>query len=501
MKIKLNGKELEVPKGENLLAVCLQEGVYVPHFCYHPGLVSEGNCRMCLVKVSTSRKLEVACMTLCSDGLEVETEDASVVKARHYVLEYMLANHPLDCPVCDKAGECDLQDYVYLHRGGLSRMQDPKVSKPKKDLGPNIRIWSQRCILCSRCVRFLRDEAGTGELGIFNRGDHNEIGVFPGIPIDNPMSLNVVDICPVGALIDKNFLYQARVWFARETESVCPSCSRGCSVRITSLDNRVKRMVPRRNDAVNGWWMCDHGRLHTEYLASEKRLGRRKGSPKALVEKIRGLGEGKVAALVSTWQTIEEMFLFKKLVDALGIRKVGILHAPEGERWESKGGFVIEAERSPNRAFAEALFGKDTSIDAKAKGLLALNGIPDAFWPQGLLDRLSKLEWIGLIDILESPVSEAAHTVLPGAAFAEKEGTFVNRDGRVQRIRPALQLEAFARPEIGILQEALIAAGARDRMSSAEEVFAEAAAEVAMLKGLDYAKIGRLGAKAGGVKV
>ena len=220
---KVNGQPVEFLPGDMALTAMLRAGVYVPHFCYHPGLSPEGNCRICLVKSNQSRKLEVSCMTPCNEKLEIETEPADVRAARKDVMEFLLVNHPLDCPICDKAGECDLQDFTFKYRDGLSRFVDAKNIRHTKDLGPDIAIWGNRCIACSRCVRFCEEIPGTGELALVNRGDRSVIDIFPGVPIENPMSLNVVDICPVGALIDKNFLFEQRVWLGEEKSTVCTS--------------------------------------------------------------------------------------------------------------------------------------------------------------------------------------------------------------------------------------------------------------------------------------
>ncbi len=314
-KIKVNGKDVEAPPGEKLLKVLLDQGTFVPHYCWHPGLQPAGNCRMCLVKGSNSRKLEVSCMYPTSDNLEVTTESPEVDAGRKAVMEYLLINHPLDCPICDKAGECDLQDYTYKYRQGVSRFEEAKNIRHTKDLGPNIRIWGNRCIVCTRCVRFCGEVAGTGELCVIERGDRSVVDVFPGIPIDNPLSLNVVDICPVGALIDKNFMYQARVWFTKKTESVCASCSRGCNIELTTMDNDIKRLQPRANAEGNQHWMCDEGRLNHKYVASERRLLKGTGAPAEIASEGKRL---KFAGIVSTYATIEELWLFKKLMEEVG---------------------------------------------------------------------------------------------------------------------------------------------------------------------------------------
>ncbi|MBI2932304.1 MAG: (2Fe-2S)-binding protein [Planctomycetes bacterium] len=504
-KIKINGKETEVAAGKSVLQACLDNGVFVPHYCWHPGLSPAGNCRMCLVKVSNSRKLEVSCMYPCTEGLEVTTEGPEIADARKDVLEFLLINHPLDCPICDKAGECDLQDFTYAYRQGTSRFVEPKNMRHTKDLGPNIRIWGNRCIACSRCVRFCNEISGTGELALVNRGDRSVVDVFPGVPIDNPLSLNVVDICPVGALIDKNFLYSARVWFAQETETVCASCSRGCSSLLTTLDGVIKRHIARENPDTNKYWMCDEGRLNVRYVSSDKRLKVARGTAGELGAAaqtiVRKHGSGSVAGLVSSYQTIEEIFLFKKLMMALKADSVGVLTQSRGERRTFPGGFVIEADKTPNRAFAEMALGPEAVaqgagrvvadiLAGKVRGLMLLNGIPDFAFPTDLLTAAEKLDFLGVMDIAQSPLSDKAHVLLPGAAWAEKDGTFLNVDRRVQRIRRALPPPGAARPEVELLQRALIELRARERLVSAEGVFREVTKEFAGFSDFDYTDVG-----------
>jgi NADH-quinone oxidoreductase subunit G len=508
-KIKLNGKEMEVPAGKPLLQGCLDAGAYVPHYCYHPGLTPAGNCRMCLVKVSNSRKLEASCMYPASEGLEVTTEGPEVEKARRDVMEFLLINHPLDCPICDKAGECALQDYTYTYRGGLSRFQEPKTLRHTKDLGPNIKIWGNRCIVCTRCVRFTDEVSGSGELCIVNRGDHSVVDVFPGVPIDNPLSLNVVDICPVGALIDKNFLFAARVWFAQQTKTVCGSCSRGCNTTVTALDGQIKRMIARTNPDVNQFWMCDMGRLNTGFVRSGKRLTTARGTARELASAAQAIvakhGPGSVGGIVSAWNTVEEMFLFRRLMAALQARYPGMLTLTRGERQKFPGGFTIESDRTPNRTAGAILFGAEcaeaglegvisAAQSGKLKGLIVLNGIPDFTFPAPLVAAAEKLEFLAVIDILSSPLSERAHVVLPGAAWAEKDGTFVNFERRAQRLRSAVRPPGTAATEIEALQNALVDLGVRERVISAEGVFREVAKEVKEFAGLDYGRIGLQGA-------
>jgi NADH-quinone oxidoreductase subunit G len=494
-KIKLNGKEIEVDAKANLLKACIDQGAFVPHYCWHPGLRPHGNCRMCLVKVSNSRKLEVSCMYPIAEGMEVTTEGPEIDAARKQVMEFLLINHPLDCPICDKAGECDLQDYTYKYRGGLSRFEEDKNIRHTKDVGPNVRIWGNRCIVCTRCVRFCEEVSGTAELAVINRGDRSVVDAFPGLPLDNPLSLNVVDICPVGALIDKNFMYQARVWFTRKTESVCASCSRGCNLEMTVHENEIKRLVPRPNPDVNRYWMCDEGRLHHRYLSSPRRLLKSAGSAREIAESGRKVP---FAGVISTYATLEEMWLFKRLMDVLGARTTGFLTLERGQRQTFPGGFVIEKDKTPNRAYAEKLWGAEAVAagvapvvaalkSGEVQGLLILNGIPDGELPADLVEAARGARFLALGDLLSNPLAEAAHVLIPGQAWAEKDGTFMNADGRIQRIRKGVEPPSEAPGEARWLQEALVAAGAREQVLSAESVFREA------MPGLDYGKVGAQG--------
>lgn len=508
-KITVNGAPIDAEPGKKLLEVCLDHGVDVPHYCWHRGLSPAGNCRMCLVKVSTSRKLEVACMINPSENLDVVTEGPEVAAGRKAVLEYMLANHPLDCPICDKAGECQLQDFTYQYRDGVSRFRESKVIRHTKDLGPNVKIWGNRCISCSRCVRFCDEITGTGELALVNRGDHSVVDTHPEIPLDNPMSLNVVDICPVGALIDKNFLYQARVWFSRRADTICGGCSRGCNVTATILKDDIKRLQPRHNEDVNGFWMCDAGRLNTGFVTAPNRLKLTKGSVKDLGEWVTQLsrmqGKGSLAIVLSTWATLEELFLAKQLATATGAR-VAFTARNEGERWVSKSGFAIETDKTPNRRGAEFLFGAgaggslpglDTLKEGFAKGqiqgMIYVNAMPDATPPAELVDAARSLSLVAVIDLQTSALSELAHVALPAACWFEKDGTVANRDGRVQRINAVVPPPGQARPDVSWLQELLVAIGARSSVLSAEGVFREA------LPGYDYGAVGSQGVLLPGV--
>src|SRR3954463_13255503 len=356
IKVKVDGKEVEVPRTTpdplsarpiptTMIQACAQAQVDVPHYCYHPKLPVAGNCRMCLVefgtpamgpdrkpvmnpdgttKIAKSPRPAIACATPISPGMEIYTSTPGVIDMRKAVLEFLLINHPLDCPICDQAGECKLQEYSVDYGQSQSRFVEEKVHKPKRvDLGPRIVLDDERCILCSRCIRFTKDVAGDDALGIVERGSYNTITNYPGKPFDNNYTLNTVDICPVGALTSKDFRFKMRVWFLKETKSICTSCGTGCNAVISSRENVVYRYEPRENDAVNSCWMCDYGRLNYKWIGREDRLVELQGTKvtkpdwsACLKEISAGLskaGAGSVAIVASARQTNEELFLISKL--------------------------------------------------------------------------------------------------------------------------------------------------------------------------------------------
>ncbi|MBI5367102.1 MAG: molybdopterin-dependent oxidoreductase [Planctomycetes bacterium] len=541
-KFKVNGKEYDAPAGTNLLQFCLDHQIYIPHNCYHPALTVAGNCRMCMVK-GKGLDLRPGVMTSCTlsvrepgpkqEMLEIETEAPEVIKAREGVLEFLLINHPLDCPVCDQAGECYLQDYSFTYGKDRSRFVEPKNIRHTKDVGDHVKIWGNRCIVCTRCVRFCEEVVGTGELAVVERGDRNVVDNFPGLPMSNLMSSNTVDICPVGALLDKEFLYQARVWFMETAESVCPSCSVGCNTKVDTYQGAVKRFRPRENQAVNQWWMCDIGRYNHKFTAAPDRLGlpKRRGTTAAgavewtrcsldgalgdvrtaLDRVVHAEGGAAVAGLASAWMSNEELWLFKGLMaDMIGARDLGLLTAPDGVRTTFKKGFVIESDRNPNRRGAAEILGRAaaerglaTVLDGihagRIKAALVIGGIPEWAPPPELVAALRKLAFLAVVDVADSPLAALAHLVIPGATWVEKDGTFTNAQGRVQRFTRALAPPGVAAAETELLQRlaAASAAGAPDatgaKVLSAQSVFGDLAARVAAFAGLNYHDIGTQG--------
>src|SRR5215510_14516422 len=277
-KITVDDRTLEVPEGQTILqaldaAGLLMNGVEIPHYCWHPKLSIDGSCRLCQVEVEGQPKLQIACNTVVADGMVIRTTTERVQRAREGVMALLLVNHPLDCPICDQAGECKLQDYAYEYGVEASRTREPRRALKKRvDLGPTIVFDQERCILCRRCVRFTREISETGELAVANRGDSSVIETFPGVPLDNDYSMNVADICPVGALTTKDFRFKIRVWFLDELPGVCTGCANGCNIHLGVANNKVYRYLPRRNDAVNDTWLCDAGRMSYHEIGAPDRL-------------------------------------------------------------------------------------------------------------------------------------------------------------------------------------------------------------------------------------
>src|ERR1700677_5184795 len=384
IKVKVDGREIEVPKtmpypisGKQIPTTMIQAAalinVDVPHYCYHPKLPVGGNCRMCLVeygtpalrpdrtlilkpdgtpKIAKSPRPAIACATPISPGMEIYTNTPGVKQMREGVLESLLINHPLDCPICDEAGECRLQEYSVDYGQAASRFLEAKVHKPKAvDLGPRIVLDAERCILCTRCIRFTRDIAGDDALGIINRGSYNTIATFPGMPFDNNYTLNTVDICPVGALTSKDFRFKMRVWFLKETKSVCTSCGTGCNTIIGSREEKIYRYEPRQNDAVNSCWMCDSGRLNYKWIGREDRLTEVKSAVRAstwssalneISDKLKRVKSGSAAIVASARQTNEELFLLSRLAKKLNALTDSVPRNGEADK------LLVSADKNPN---------------------------------------------------------------------------------------------------------------------------------------------------------
>ena len=473
-KIFIDDRAVEAAQGQTVLRAAESAGIPIPHFCYHPAFAPEGSCRMCLIEIEGIPKLELACSTVVREGLKVQTKSPKVVEARKGVLEFLLAEHPLDCPICDKAGECKLQDYFEEYGLFRSQFKESKEKREKKfKLGRNLILDRERCILCTRCVRFLNEITKTEDAGILNRGIHSEVGIFESEFIASNYSGNLAQICPVGAITDSDFRFRTRVWFLESRESVCPLCSRGCNIIIDShpgfprlpRGRRVYRIRARWNPDVNSHWICDHGRYGYAYLdeGRQDRLVWKKGSrdtglswDKAagiLSEKIQGLmlrGKSqRIGVILNPNLTNEELFLADRLFrKGLGIEKIyGAGPAPE------KGDdFLLTADRAANsrglREICPAVRAPEPK-DLAELDLLLLFGhhLGAAERSADLLKALEKVEVKALFVSHRSALDDFVDFVIPVPAIAEKSGSLTNIDGRAQPFSAGLAFEGDGLPE------------------------------------------------------
>jgi NADH-quinone oxidoreductase subunit G len=520
--LEIDGQEVTVEDGVNLIAAAGELGIEIPHYCYHPGLTVAGNCRMCLVEIERMPKLQIACNTKATDGMVVKTKSEKVENARGAVLEFLLINHPVDCPICDQAGECKLQDYYMDYDRQESRVPlQSKVRKGKAtDIGPLIMLDQERCILCTRCTRFLDEVTKTSELGVFERGNHCEIDIFPDRRLDNPYSGNVADICPVGALTNKDFRFRARVWYLESTASVCPSCATGCNIDIHHRRGEIFRFRPRQNADVNQYWMCDEGRLSYKAFQGEGRLLEpvtRDGDAwkiadwdtvaatvrDRLAEISSQHGAQSIAGVVSAQATNEEVFLFRRWLDSLGGRAAAVSYSPADA---SSDDFLISADKNPNTAGLKQA-GLDPGsgaalIDAATRGgvraLVLLRTDLAALCSQADLEQLGeKLDFVVVIDTHYRAGAEIADLLLPIGSFAETDGTFTNRDNRVQLLRCAEAPAGGSRAGWEVLGKLSSPASAAAPPASASTVFDEIAASNPSFAGLSHERLGALGAPAG----
>ena len=539
----------------NCVQVAERAGVLIPHYCWHPALTVVASCRMCLVEVGELKdgkvlippKVFPGCQTPVKDGTVIVTgeyakRDTNVApltypdkyvpgkfaeKAQADTLEGILLNHPLDCPVCDKAGECKLQDYSFQFGRAETRLVDEKNTPPNKpELGPTISLFTDRCVMCSRCVRFTREISGEAELQIIHRGNHAEIDVFPGEPLDNKLAGNVVDLCPVGALGSKDFLYTQRVWYMKSHDSVCAGCSTGCSIHVDTNKDVLFRLRPRENPLAQGHFMCDEGRHGYHYVNSKERLGRplvRKdgtATPALWSNVLAELASeftavahrdaGKTWLVLSPMLTCEEAYLaakwFKSLSPdvKLSLGPVPILGEDDTYPKDRRGRplpevkFTIRAEKCPNRLGVEAILkqfqgeviGFDTLLEAGRKGEVKAVFLTAGFPDPKLLGAVAELPIVAVADLFGSDATKNAKYILPSAAFAEKEGTFVNHAGLAQGIKRSVKPPRESRPEGQIFFELL----GRRGLIRFDEIRTEMAGEVAFFAPLANG-IGTLGVK------
>ena len=540
VNVQINGVWHEFPKGTRLIEACEQAGSYVPRYCYHKKLSSPGNCRMCLIEMGMPRmgpdrkpalgddgkpeinwmpRPQISCATDVSEGLGVRTNSPLVEECRRGVMEFLLINHPLDCPICDQAGECRLQEFSVEYGREDSRFLENKVKKPKNvELGPRVTLDDERCILCSRCIRFCQEIAQDDVLGFIDRGSYTTLTAHPGKRLENNYSLNTVDICPVGALTSSDFRFKMRVWFLKETKSFCTSCATGCNTIIGARENVIYRQTPRENDAVNSSWMCDYGRLNFDYLESERRLlepavreqDRLEPVPwkraiETVAAQLKSYVGRQIAILASGRMTNEELWLTARLAKLLGTTLVDIV-----PRTGPGDDILLSEDRNPNSNGARLLeiasdagtvlqeIGEAVSF-GHIKALISLGENPVRCGIS--TDLLAGLPVFIIMDLLANESTGFASAVLPSLGFAEKRGSMINRKGRLQRLNRARRGPGQARDDWEILHDLnqALSGGNSETSSRAggiytiEDVFREMSAAVPELAGLTLGRISDLG--------
>ena len=503
VNLTIEGRPVSVPAGTSILEAAKMVGVLIPHYCYHPGLPVAGVCRMCLVEVEKAPKLAPACATAAAEGQVVHVHSEKARDARTGVLEFLLINHPLDCPICDQAGECELQDYTYQEGRNESRYREPKRFNPMEDFGGDVLYVTNRCILCTRCVRFMDDVAQEPVLNVSERGDRAVIGKFEGADLTHPWAGNVIDLCPVGALVSKDFLNKARAWDLDRTASVCPNCTQGCNSIIETRDNVVVRMRPRANEEVNEFFLCDYGRLNYRWLNGRDRLelpmARQHGQLASVdweiaLSRAAALLQGKRAHVVaSPMLSNEALFLLAGLVGSTG--GTGVFTVATGPEAPLPGveDLALRTDRAANVRGAELL-----GFNRLANPLAGL-GAGDVLVVAG--DDLegadaAAVARAGAIIVIGPTlpaVLSGAEVVLPIGTMAEEEGTFTNIRGRVQRFMQAKAAPGLTRPSWVVLSALLSGLGHGEEYSFASDAFSALAASHPEFAGLSYESIGMKG--------
>jgi NADH-quinone oxidoreductase subunit G len=530
--VQIDGVWHQFPKGTRLIEACERAGSYIPRYCYHKKLSSPGNCRMCLIemglpKMGPDRKPElgadgmpvinwmprpqISCAQDVADGMGVRTTSPLVEECRRGVMEFLLINHPLDCPICDQAGECRLQEFSVEYGGAESRFLENKVKKPKNiELGPRVTLDDERCILCSRCIRFCDEIAKDDVLGFVDRGSHTVLTAHPGKRLENNYSLNTVDICPVGALTSTDFRFRMRVWFLKETKSFCTSCATGCNTIIGTREDVIYRQTPRENDAVNSCWMCDYGRLNIDFVQSEKRLR----EPRILSEdklvasdwntaithaasQLRHFNGREIAIVASGRMTNEELWLTSQLAKTLNVDLIDIVprRGPgddillsEDRNPNTNGALLLGVTSNPGARLSEIAEGV---ASGRLKALVALGEDPTEFGISA--GQLKQLPAFIIMHILSSAATENATAILPSFAFAEKRGSMINGRDRLQRLNRAVRGPGMARDDWEILRDLIQAYAGTNGVYSIEDVFRQMSESVRQFAGLSLSKIGDLG--------
>jgi NADH-quinone oxidoreductase subunit G len=545
-KFVLDGNEIEFTQGQTIIAAAAVRGITIPHFCWHPSLSVSGNCRVCLVEIEKMPKLAIACSTIAVEGMVVYSLSEKAVAAREAVMEFLLINHPLDCPICDEAGECKLQDYAYSHSEGESRFTEEKVHKEKRvPLGPLVMFDAERCISCSRCIRFCDEIAKDPQLTFVKRGDRVTIVTYPGKELDNPYSMNVTDICPVGALTSRDFRFKARVWDMSSTNSVCAGCARGCNTEIWVRNNEVLRLTPRYNKEVNDYWICDHGRVNTfKFINDETRVDGpyirnegtlvRSGWDEALaaaVSTLKNYSKEEIGFIASPYVTCEDNYIFSRFAKSvIGGKNIDFMQHVDPSFGDN---LLRRNDVTPNSIgaiLAGAVPGKgglnfEVIINAvnsgKIKALYIIEDDIVSAKPK-LAQILDKLDLLIVHSTNFNKTTDIADYVFPASTYAEKNGVIVNFQGRAQRLKPAVstieqdrklegmslsRLDKFgtrfdswakgnkrdARSTWKILQALMQMFGTKTKFMIAEEVFLDMTKSIDAFKGLNYDIIGESG--------
>ena len=531
--VQIDGAWHRFPKGTRVIEACAQVGVFVPRYCYHKKLSSPGNCRMCLIEMGFPRlgpdrkpelgadgkpiinwipRPQISCAQDVSDGMAVRTNSPLVKECQRGVMEFLLINHPLDCPICDQAGECRLQEFSVDYGSSTSRFLENKVKKPKNvQIGPRVTLDDERCILCSRCIRFCQEIAHDDVLGFVDRGSHTVLTAYPGKQLENNYSLNTVDICPVGALTSTDFRFKMRVWFLKETKSICTSCATGCNTIIGTREDVIYRQTPRENDHVNSSWMCDYGRLNFKFLDAENRLlepqirfdGKLAAADwhSAIAQaalQLKQFSGSEIAIIASGRMTNEELWLASQLAKSLAVQMIDIV-----PRREAGDDILLSADRNPNTNGARLILQSNSEPGAKlmaiadavrSRRIKALLILKENAMHLGLtVEELAQLPVFLVMNVLPNDATEKATVLLPGYGFAEKRGSMVNGKGRLQRLNRAVRPPGNARDDWEILRDLLQAIGGGDSLHSVDDVFRQISATIPRFTGLSLSKIGDLG--------
>ncbi|MFL6584404.1 MAG: molybdopterin-dependent oxidoreductase [Chthoniobacterales bacterium] len=532
LNVQIDGVWHQFPKGTRVIEACEQAGSYVPRYCYHKKLSSPGNCRMCLIEMGMPRmgpdrkpvlgddgkpvinwmpRPQISCAQDVSEGMGVRTNSALVEDCRHGVMEFLLINHPLDCPICDQAGECRLQEFSVEYGTAGSRFLENKVKKPKNiELGPRVTLDDERCILCSRCIRFCQEIVHDDVLGFIDRGSHSVLTAHPGKRLENNYSLNTVDICPVGALTSSDFRFKMRVWFLKETKSFCTSCATGCNTVIGTRQDTIYRQTPRENDAVNSCWMCDYGRLNFDYVHSGRRLlapeifsGDKLVPttwPVAIMHaaaQLKHFNGWEVAIMASARMTNEELWLTAQLGRALGTGSIDVV-----PHWAEGDDILLSADRNPNTNGARLILGlanpgerlRDIAngvANGQIKALIALGEDPTEIGISP--EQLGNLPAFITMNMLENAATGSSTVLLPSVSFAEKRGSMINGRGRLQRLNRAIRPPGQARDDWEILRDLIQEHSGKNGIYTIEDVFRQMSESVRELNGLSLSKIGDMG--------